>query len=109
MKVELVVLCYRLVRSYVHLQSTNWILMMEVVVFFLFSFFYLRIGRPTSLENANKFREGTGDERKGKIKRSFTGMSEKKREDSGEGAWHCVCMIGCDGSEAFTRIYECLF
>lgn len=28
---------------------------------------------------------------------------------SGEGAWYCVCMIGCDGSEAFTHIYECLF
>ena len=47
-------------------------------------------------------------EREGKIQRSFTGMSEK-REDGREGAWHCARMIGCDGSEAFTRIYECLF
>lgn len=35
-------------------------------------------------------------------------MSEE-REDGREGAWHCARMIGCDGSEAFTRIYECLF
>lgn len=48
------------------------------------------------------------EKREGKIKRSFAGVSET-REDSREGALHCVCMIGCDGSEAFTRIYECLF
>lgn len=68
-------------------------------------------------KNVDKFGEGMGAERGrkrerggggGKIRRSFTGMSEE-REDGREGAWHCARMIGCDGSEAFTRIYECLF
>lgn len=54
------------------------------------------------------FTNSAKEKREGKIKRSFAGVS-KTREDSREGALHCVCMIGCDGSEAFTRIYECLF
>lgn len=77
--------------------------------FFLFFKEKKKEGKPTSVENVNKFSEDSRRrERGGEIKRSFAGMSET-REDSREGARHCVCMIGCVGSEAFARIYECLF
>lgn len=65
----------------------------------------MKMGRTAFLGNVRKFRGG------GKKKRSFTGKSREseKREDRNEGAWYYVSVIGCDGSEAFTRIYECLF
>lgn len=66
------------------------------------------MGKPTTVENVNKFSKDARRRERGGIKRSFASMSET-REDRREGAWHCVCMIGWDGSEAFTRIYECLF
>ncbi len=77
---------------------------MEAVVFLLSKLEMVDWHPWKMLTNSGK----RWERREEKIKRSFAGMSER-REDGGEGAWHCVCMIGCDGSEAFTRIYECLF
>lgn len=36
-------------------------------------------------------------------------LCRHERDESGQRGGKLHCMIGCDGSEAFTRIYECLF